>query len=78
MLRRATYAPCDAASRGPGLEGRGGGAGVAVYFLHLPYPREDDHAELAEGVADVIARLVQLELAGGEKNRSLHDKISDE
>ena len=38
------------------------GPRVAVYFLHLPYPREDNHAELSEGVADVIARLIQLEL----------------
>ena len=33
----------------------------AVYFLHLPYAREDDHAELAAGVAALIARLIELE-----------------
>ena len=35
----------------------------AVYFLHIPYARkeDEDHQVLAEGVAAVISRLMELE-----------------
>jgi len=46
-----------AAARSSGIRLR------AAYFLHLPYAREDDHVELADGVAALIKRLVELELA---------------
>jgi hypothetical protein len=32
-----------------------------VYFVHLPYPADDDHRELAQAVAGVISRAVRLE-----------------
>ena len=61
----AQRAAADSAGRahdGHSREGRP----RAVYFLHLPYARDDDHEELAAAVAAVIDRIIAYEERGRE------------